>query len=74
MALNARIRPGDLSPGIVILPESRTWDFVNYQIGAVYKPTASSSLYVSYATSSTPPTISAGDQNTRRRPARATLR
>ena len=39
------------------------WDFVNYQIGAVYKPTANTSVYVSYATSSTPPTISAGDQN-----------
>jgi len=39
------------------------WDFVNYQIGAVYKPTANSSIYASYATSSTPPTISAGDQN-----------
>ena len=39
------------------------WDFVNYQIGAVYKPTANTSIYASYATSSTPPTISAGDQN-----------
>jgi len=39
------------------------WDFVNYQIGAVYKPTANTSVYASYATSSTPPTISAGDQN-----------
>ncbi|MFT4254118.1 MAG: TonB-dependent siderophore receptor, partial [Caulobacter sp.] len=41
-----------------------SWDFVNYQIGLNYKPTPSSSLYVSYATSSTPPTISSGDQNT----------
>lgn len=39
------------------------WDFVNYQAGLVYKPTSNSSLYASYATSSTPPTISAGDQN-----------
>ena len=39
------------------------WDFFNYQAGLVFKPTASSSLYASYATSSTPPTISAGDQN-----------
>ncbi|PVM89135.1 TonB-dependent receptor [Caulobacter endophyticus] len=41
-----------------------SWDFVNYQVGLNYKPTPSSSLYVSYATSSTPPTISSGDQNT----------
>ena len=40
------------------------WDFVNYQVGLVYKPSANSSVYVSYATSSTPPLISAGDQNT----------
>ncbi|WP_454713547.1 TonB-dependent receptor [Caulobacter segnis] len=41
-----------------------SWDFVNYQVGLNYKPTASSSLYVSYATSSTPPNIAGGDQNT----------
>jgi len=50
------------TPGIVVLPE-RQWEFVNYQVGLVYKPTANSSVYVSYATASTPPTISAGDQN-----------
>lgn len=40
------------------------WDFTNYQVGLVYKPTTQSSLYVSYGTSSTPPTIASGDQNT----------
>lgn len=40
------------------------WDFVNYQVGLVYKPTANSSIYASWSTASTPPTISAGDQNT----------
>jgi catecholate siderophore receptor len=40
------------------------WDFVNYQLGLVFKPTARSSVYASYATSATPPTLSAGDQNT----------
>ncbi|WP_332679036.1 TonB-dependent receptor [Brevundimonas sp.] len=50
------------TPGIVVLPE-RQWDFVNYQVGLVYKPTANSSVYISYATASTPPTLSAGDQN-----------
>jgi catecholate siderophore receptor len=44
------------------LPE-REWDFVNYQVGLVFKPTDNSSIYASYATSSTPPTLSAGDQN-----------
>ncbi|GLK48364.1 TonB-dependent receptor [Brevundimonas intermedia] len=41
----------------------RTWEFTNYQVGLVFKPTASSSVYASWSTSSTPPTISAGDQN-----------
>ncbi|RZJ05290.1 MAG: TonB-dependent siderophore receptor [Brevundimonas sp.] len=50
------------TPGIVVVPE-REWDFVNYQVGLVFKPTASSSVYASVATSSTPPTLSAGDQN-----------
>lgn len=40
------------------------WNFVNYQVGLVFKPTSDSSVYVSWATASTPPTISAGDQNT----------
>ena len=48
----------------VYKPFNGDWDFVNYQVGLVYKPTPNSSLYASYATSSTPPTISAGDQNT----------
>lgn len=47
----------------VYTPVSSSWDFVNYQVGFVYKPTTNTSLYASYATSSTPPTISAGDQN-----------
>lgn len=40
------------------------WDFLNYQVGLVYKPTADSSLYVSYATSATPPITAGGDQST----------
>lgn len=39
------------------------WSFTNYQAGVVYKPTANSSIYASWSTSSTPPTISGGDQN-----------
>ncbi|WGM30082.1 TonB-dependent siderophore receptor [Brevundimonas sp. NIBR11] len=39
------------------------WDFVNYQLGVVYKPSRNASIYASWSTSSTPPTIAAGDQN-----------
>jgi catecholate siderophore receptor len=35
--------------------------FVNYQLGAVYKPTINSSVYVSYGTSSEPSGTTAGD-------------
>jgi catecholate siderophore receptor len=35
--------------------------FLNYQAGLVYKPAASSSVYVSYGTSSTPPGNDGGD-------------
>ncbi|MET0338578.1 MAG: TonB-dependent siderophore receptor [Caulobacter sp.] len=45
-------------------PRKGNWDFFNYQVGLIYKPTANSSVYVSYGTASTPPTISGGDQNT----------
>ncbi len=55
-----RVR-GVASTGLPVAETS--WDFVNYQAGLVYKPTANTSVYASYATSSTPPTISAGDQN-----------
>ena len=48
----------------VYTPVGGDWTFLNYQVGLVYKPTASSSVYASWATSATPPTISAGDQNT----------
>lgn len=48
--------------GVTDVPE-RTWDFFNYQIGGVFKPTEDTSIYASFSTSSTPPTISSGDQN-----------
>jgi catecholate siderophore receptor len=38
------------------------WTMFNYQLGLVYKPAHNGSIYVSYATASTPPTISGGDQ------------
>jgi len=48
----------------VITPRSGDWQFTNYQVGLVYKPVENGSLYISYGTSSTPPTIASGDQNT----------
>lgn len=62
--LNPQIpAPGSTAqPGYVAVPK-RTWEFTNYQVGLVYKPTENSSVYASWATSSTPPTIAAGDQN-----------
>ena len=54
---------GGVVTSVTYTPRHGEWDFTNYQAGLVYKPTASSSLYVSYGTSSTPPGISSGDQN-----------
>ncbi|WP_374469207.1 TonB-dependent receptor [Phenylobacterium sp.] len=50
--------------GTTLTPRKGDWDFTNYQVGLVYKPTETSSVYVAYATTSTPPTIASGDQNT----------
>ncbi len=36
-------------------------DFLNYQAGVVFKPTANGSIYLSYGTSSTPPGMDGGD-------------
>ncbi|MDX3894136.1 TonB-dependent siderophore receptor [Pusillimonas sp.] len=41
---------------------SSRWNTFNYQLGLVYKPAPNGSVYVSYATASTPPTVSGGDQ------------
>jgi outer membrane receptor for monomeric catechols len=40
-----------------------SWEFVNYQVGLVYKPTRNTSVYASVSTSSTPPTTQGGDGN-----------
>lgn len=50
--------------GTTIVPRQGDWSFTNYQVGLVYKPVENGSIYASYGTSSTPPTISGGDQNT----------
>ncbi|NBB65930.1 TonB-dependent siderophore receptor [Pseudomonas sp. ODNR1LW] len=65
--LNLGVRYDDYSvegvDGAGVASPKGQWEFVNYQAGLVYKPTAYSSLYASYSTSSTPPTIQGGDQN-----------
>jgi catecholate siderophore receptor len=47
-----------------VTPRKGDWQFWNYQVGLVYKPVENGSLYATYSTSSTPPTIASGDQNT----------
>ena len=54
---------GAITGQTVYTPRSGKWTFTNYQAGLTYKPTSDGSIYVSYATSSTPPTIASGDQN-----------
>lgn len=39
-----------------------SWNIFSYQAGIVYKPAPNGSIYLSYATASTPPTVSGGDQ------------
>lgn len=43
-------------------PGEGSWNMFNYQLGLVYKPAPNGSIYLSYATASTPPTMSGGDQ------------
>src|SRR5690606_1745947 len=40
-----------------------SWTMFNYQLGLVYKPAPNGSIYLSYATASTPPSMSGGDQD-----------
>ncbi len=49
---------GRMVPGIEL--ENKA-SFLNYQVGAVYKPAPNGSIYVSYGTSSTPPGTDGGD-------------
>jgi len=54
---------GDYTPrGGTTTHGSESWNMFNYQLGLVYKPARNGSIYVSYATASTPPSIAGGDQ------------
>ena len=52
-----------VATGTTLTARKGDWSFTNYQIGLVYKPVPNGSIYASYGTASTPPTISGGDQN-----------
>ncbi|GAA0778339.1 TonB-dependent siderophore receptor [Castellaniella ginsengisoli] len=41
-----------------------SWNMFNYQLGLIYKPAQNGSIYLSYATASTPPSMTGGDQET----------
>ena len=60
--INLGVRYDDYETRSVGRPRG-AWSFINYQAGLVYKPTDNSSIYASYSTSSTPPNLSGGDQN-----------
>jgi catecholate siderophore receptor len=55
---------GDFTPRGATAPQSTdgSWNIWSYQTGIVYKPAPNGSIYLSYATASTPPTVSGGDQ------------
>ena len=54
---------GDYTPrGKPTTSGNDSWNMFNYQLGLVYKPAPNGSIYVSYATASTPPSIAGGDQ------------
>jgi catecholate siderophore receptor len=49
--------------GLPATSTDASWNMWNYQVGLVYKPAPNGSIYISYATASTPPTVSGGDQD-----------
>ena len=49
------VTPGQVAAATSTFRLSRTDDLFNWQAGLVFKPTANTSLYASYATSATPP-------------------
>jgi catecholate siderophore receptor len=55
---------GNFTPRGATSPQSTdgSWNIWSYQTGIVYKPAPNGSIYLSYATASTPPTVSGGDQ------------
>jgi len=60
---NYRIDGSFLQRGDTALQDGEgSWNIWSYQAGIVYKPAPNGSIYLSYATGSTPPTVGGGDQ------------
>lgn len=57
----SRVRPGQPITAATQVQLTRTDELFNWQAGLVFKPTAWSSLYASYATSATPPNSLLGE-------------
>ncbi|MES2755414.1 MAG: TonB-dependent receptor [Pseudomonadota bacterium] len=58
---HSRIRPGQAVTATFVPELARTDDLFNYQAGLIFKPTGETSVYASYATSSTPPNSLLGE-------------
>lgn len=75
--LNLGLRWDDYSVenplAVAPVPREASWDFTNYQVGLVYKPTRNTSIYGSVSTSSTPPPVNGGDGNSSSSAAQAVL-
>ncbi|WP_419815285.1 TonB-dependent receptor [Glacieibacterium sp.] len=57
----SKITPGQPITATSTFSLKRTDNLFNYQVGAVFKPTATTSIYASYATSATPPNSLLGE-------------
>jgi catecholate siderophore receptor len=60
-SFTSKITPGQPIAATSTFSLQRTDNLFNYQVGAVFKPTAATSIYASYATSATPPNSLLGE-------------
>ncbi len=60
-SFNSKIRPGQPIAATTGFTLKRTDNLFNYQAGLVFKPTAETSVYASYATAATPPNSLLGE-------------
>ncbi len=57
----SKVTPPIVAPATTSFSLERTDDLINWQAGLVFKPTANTSLYASYATAATPPNSLLGE-------------
>ncbi|ROH91901.1 TonB-dependent siderophore receptor [Stagnimonas aquatica] len=60
---NAGATPATTPVPVAALYASREDNFLNYQLGLIYKPVETGSIYLAYSTESTPQAIAAGDED-----------